>query len=218
MQIDAAREQMVHQQVRAWDVLDPRVLAVLGTVPRERFVPPAYAGLAFADAAIPLGHGEHMLPPKVVGRILQAVAPEPGERALEIGTGSGYLTACLASMCGSVRSIERQTDLAGRARSSLAAAGIRNAEIVEGDAFAAGALGGGTWDIIVLTGSLPVDDSRFREYLALGGRLFVVVGEPPVMEARLVTRVSAEQWSTESLFETVVAPLHGAPRREPFRF
>ncbi len=218
MQVDAAREQMVHQQVRAWDVLDPRVLAVLAAVPRERFVPPAYAGLAFADAAIPLGHGEHMLPPKVVGRILQAVAPEPGERALEVGTGSGYLTACLAAMCGTVRSVERQADLAGRARHNLEGAGVRNAEVVEADAFAEGALGGGTYDVVVLTGSLPVDDPRFRERLALGGRLFVIVGEPPVMEARLVMRISADQWSTESLFETVVAPLQGAARREPFTF
>jgi protein-L-isoaspartate(D-aspartate) O-methyltransferase len=218
MQVDAAREQMVHQQVRAWDVLDPRVLGVLGAVPRERFVPPAYAGLAFADAAIPLGHGEHMLPPKVVGRILQAVSPEAGERALEVGTGSGYLTACLAALCGTVRSIERLADLAGRARGNLEATGVRNAEVVEADAFADGALGGGTYDVVVLTGSLPVDDLRFRERLAVGGRLFVIVGEPPVMEARLVTRISADQWSTESLFETVVAPLHGAARREPFTF
>jgi protein-L-isoaspartate(D-aspartate) O-methyltransferase len=218
MQIDAAREQMVHQQVRAWDVLDPRVLAVLGTVPRERFVPLAYSGLAFADAAIPLGHGEHMLAPKIVGRILQAVAPEPGERALEVGTGSGYLTACLAAMCGTVRSIERQADLAARARANLSAAGVGNAEVVDADAFAEGALGGGTYDIVVLTGSLPVDDRRFQESLALGGRLFVIVGDPPAMDARLVTRVSADQWSSESLFETVVAPLRGAPRRETFRF
>ena len=117
-----------------------------------------------------------------------------------------------------VRTIERQADLAGRARNNLAAAGIRNAEVVEADAFAEGALGGGTYDILVLTGSLPVDDARFREVLALGGRLFVVVGDAPVMEARLVTRVAADQWSSESLFETVIAPLHGAPRREPFRF
>jgi protein-L-isoaspartate(D-aspartate) O-methyltransferase len=218
MQVDAAREQMVHQQVRAWDVLDPRVLEVLGTVPRERFVPPAYVGIAFADAPIPLGHGEHMLPPKVVGRILQAVAPGRGERALEVGTGSGYLTACLAAMCGAVRSIERQADLAARARGNLAAAGVANVEVVEADAFADGALGGGTYDVIILTGSLPVDDPRFRQQLALGGRLFAIVGEPPVMDARLVTRISADQWSTESLFETVVAPLYGAPRHESFTF
>ena len=218
MPVDAAREQMVLQQVRAWDVLDPRVLAALGGLPRERFVPPAYAGLAFADASIPLGHGEHMLLPKIVGRILQAVAAEAGERALEVGTGSGYLTAGLAAMCGAVRSIELHADLAARARASLAATGVVNAEVVEADAFADGALGGGSYDVIVLTGSLPVDDPRFRERLALGGRLFVVVGEPPVMDAWLVTRIAADQWSSESLFETVVAPLRGAARRESFRF
>lgn len=218
MQVDAAREQMVLQQVRAWDVLDPKVLTALGSLPRERFVPAAYAGLAFADAAIPLGHGEHMLPPKLVGRILQAVTPASGERALEVGTGSGYLTAGLATMCGAVRSIERHADLAARARASLAATGVANAEVVEADAFGAGALGGGSYDVIVLTGSLPVDDPRFRERLALGGRLFVIVGEPPVMDARLVTRIAADQWATESLFETWVAPLHGAPRHESFRF
>jgi protein-L-isoaspartate(D-aspartate) O-methyltransferase len=218
MSIESAREQMIHQQIRAWDVLAPRVLELFERVPRERFVPPEYAGVAFADMEIPLGHGERMLAPKLVGRILQAVEAAAGERVLEIGTGSGYLTACLATQAGIVRSLEIHADLAARARANLDAAGCRNAEVIHADAFAPGASGGGTFDVIVLTGSLPEPDERFQHQLAIGGRMFVIVGQPPVMDARLVRRVSESEWSTESLFETVVRPLAGAHRPQSFSF
>lgn len=218
MLTEAAREQMIHQQVRAWDVLDERVLEVLGKVPRERFVPEGYRELAFADAAIPLPHGEKMLAPKIVGRILQALQVEADESVLEIGTGSGFLTACFALQAGAVRSLEIHADLAGAARTRLAALGLGQAEVAAADAFAAGVPGGGSYDAIALTGSLPLYDRRFEQRLAIGGRLFVVVGEPPVMEARLVRRSGENEWTTESLFETVLPPLHGAPRRESFTF
>lgn len=218
MLTEAAREQMIHQQVRAWDVLDERVLEVLAKVPRERFVPEAYRELAFADASIPLPHGERMLAPKVAGRILQALQVAPDESVLEIGTGSGFLTACLALQCGAVRSLELHADLADAARTRLASLGLGHAEVVTADAFAAGTLGGGSYDVIAVTGSLPLYDRRFEQRLAPGGRMFVVVGEAPVMEARLVRRTGESEWMAESLFETVLPPLHGAPRRAPFTF
>jgi protein-L-isoaspartate(D-aspartate) O-methyltransferase len=218
MLTEAAREQMIHQQVRAWDVLDERVLEVLGRVPRERFVPEGYHELAFADTAIPLPHGEKMLAPNVVGRILQAVQVGRDESALEIGTGSGFLTACLAMQAGAVRSIEIHAYLAQGARTRIASLGLGQAELVTGDAFVPGVLGHGSYDAIVLTGSLPVYDPRFEQRLAVGVRLFVVVGELPVMDARLVRRTGESEWMSESLFETVLPPLHGAPRREPFTF
>jgi protein-L-isoaspartate(D-aspartate) O-methyltransferase len=218
MLIEAAREQMINQQVRAWDVLDERVLEVLGRVPRERFVPEGYHELAFADTSIPLAHGEKMLTPKIAGRILQALQVGRHESALEIGTGSGFLTACLAMQAGAIRSVEIHADLAQAARTRIASLGLGQAEIATGDAFVPAVLGNGSYDVIVLTGSLPCYDPRFERRLAIGGRLFVAVGESPVMDARLVRRTGESEWMTESLFETVLPALHGAPRREPFTF
>jgi protein-L-isoaspartate(D-aspartate) O-methyltransferase len=218
MLTEAAREQMIQQQVRAWDVLDPRVLEVLGRVPRERFVPEAYHELAFADAAIPLPHGEKMLAPKIAGRILQALQVERDESVLEVGTGSGFLTACLAMQSGAIRSLEIHADLAQAARTRIASLGLGQAEVAAGDAFVPAVLGHGSYDVVVLTGSLPLYDRRFEQRLAMGGRLFVVVGESPIMEARLVRRTGESEWMSESLFETVLPALHGAPRREPFTF
>ena len=215
---EAAREQMVHQQVRAWEVLDERALEALGKVPREHFVPEAYRDLAFADAAIPLPHGEQMLAPNIVGRVLQALQVRQDESVLEVGTGSGFLTACLALQAGVVRSLEIHADLAVAARTRLAALGFGQAEVVAGDAFATEVLGSATYDVIAVTGSLPLYDRRFEQRLAIGGRLFVVVGEAPAMEARLVRRTGQDEWLAESLFETVLPPLHGAARRERFRF
>jgi len=210
------REQMIEQQVRAWEVLDPRVLDILRAVPRERFVPPGQEFLAFADVDVPLPHGQHMLRPNVVGRALQALEPAERDRVLEVGAGSGFFTACLAKAAAHVRSLEIFPDLAELSRANLAAQGIRNVEVVVADAMREAPQG--TFDVIAVTGSLPVYDRRFEQQLNVGGRLFVVVGEPPVMEARLVRRVSGEAWSTESLFETVIDPLINAPRPEPFRF
>lgn len=218
MQIETAREQMIHQQLRAWHVLDQTVLDTFTRVPREIFVPAAFREVAFADTAIPLGDGDHMLAPKVAGRIVQTVAPRPTDRVLEIGTGSGYLSACLAAQGCSVRSLEIRRDLAEQATQNLRAAGVRNATVEHRDAYAPEALGNGLYETIVLTGSLPARDARFEERLAPGGRLFVVLGTGPVMEASLVTRAADGSLTCTGLFETALKPLVGAPQPPAFRF
>jgi len=211
-----AREQMIEQQVRAWDVLDARVLETLRKVPRETFVSPQHRFLAFADVEIPLPCGQHMLRPSVVGRLLQALALTGSERVLEIGTGSGFVTACLRAGGASVRSLEIFPDLAELARRNIASLGFGEVDVVTQDATR---LESDTrYDAIAITASLPVPDERFQQQLAVGGRLFVVVGEPPVMEARLIRRISEDAWGTESLFETVIDPLVHATRPQGFVF
>ncbi len=202
---EAARRQMIEQQVRTWDVLDPRVLETLATVPREKFVPEAYRAVAFADAAIPIGHGESMLKPALEGRILQALAPARGQRALEIGTGSGYFAACLAHLTGAVDSIEIHADLALRAISAIEGLGISRVNVETADALARDFAE--QYELIAVTGSLPAADRRFERALAIGGRMFAVIGSAPIMEARLVTRTGDETWLSEVLFETFVEPL-----------
>jgi protein-L-isoaspartate(D-aspartate) O-methyltransferase len=211
-----AREQMIEQQVRAWDVLDARVLATLRKVPREAFVPPQRRFLAFADTEIPLPCGQHMLRPSVVGRLLQALALSGGERVLEVGSGSGFVTACLKAAGATVRSLEIFAELAELARSNISSLGMRDVEILTADATR---LDTDTrYDAIAVTASLPVLDDRFQRHLAVGGRLFVVVGVPPVMEARLIRRITEDAWGTESLFETVIDPLAHATRPQGFVF
>ena len=212
-----ARTQMTYQQVRAWSVLPPEVLAIFERLPREGFVPAGWQGAAYGDLAIPLGQGQHMLTPTVVGRILQAVTPRHSDSILEVGTGSGYLTACLALLGRQVHSLEIRPELALQARTHLAAAGIGNATIEEADAF--------TWqpaapayDVVVVTGSLPVYDARFESLLAPGGRLFVVSGDAPTMEARLIRKDSKQQRDVHSLFETVIDPLTHAATIDRFEF
>jgi protein-L-isoaspartate(D-aspartate) O-methyltransferase len=216
MAMEAAREQMIQQQVRAWDVLDTAVLDAMSSVRREWFVPALYAGAAFADTAIPLPAGQHMLPPKLVGRILQAIALTGRERVLEIGTGSGYLTACLASLSRQVTSLEINRDIASMARQSLSRVSTPHIELMVADAFAPGSLSG-QWDAIVLTGSLPVYDPRFAALLSPTGRLFVITGAAPAMQAQLITR-SAQGLQTTALFETVVDPLQHAATPPKFSF
>lgn len=221
MQTAGVREQMLEQQVRAWDVLDERVLEVMRNVPRELFVPERQRFRAYADAEVPLPRGQHMLRPSVAGRFLQALAPQPAESVLEIGTGAGFLTACLARLAARVRSLELFPDLAASARANLAAAGVSNAEVREADALQAAQLrvqAPGQYGAIVLTGSLPLYDERFEPLLAVGGRLLVVVGAPPVMEARLIRRTGADRLTSESLFETVIDPLLNAARAPEFSF
>jgi protein-L-isoaspartate(D-aspartate) O-methyltransferase len=213
---DNAREQMVQQQVRAWDVLDERVLDTFRKVPRELFVPAEHRFLAFADVPVPLPHRQHMLRPNVAGRLLQSLDLSGGERVLEIGAGSGFITACLATAAASVRSIEIFPDLAELARANLAALGVRNAEIVTGDATRLDEPG--SYDAIAVTASIPVYDERFERLLTVGGRLFVVVGDAPVMDACLVRRVAGEAWARESLFETVIDPLINVARPSAFTF
>jgi protein-L-isoaspartate(D-aspartate) O-methyltransferase len=211
-----AREQMIEQQVRAWDVLDARVLETLRKVPREAFVPPQHRFLAFADVEIPLPCGQHMLRPSVAGRLLQAVALTGGERVLEVGTGSGFVTACLRSGGASVRSLELFPELADLARRNVSSLGLRDIDIVAQDATRLDS--DARYDVIAVTASLPIPDERFQRQLAVGGRLFVVVGEPPVMEARLIRRITEDAWGTESLFETVIDPLVHATRPQGFVF
>src|SRR3989454_772375 len=182
-----AREQMIEQQVRAWDVLDERVLAIFRRVPREHFVPQQQRFLAYADAEVPLPHGQHMLRPSVAGRLLQALELTGGERVLEIGAGSGFITACLRAAAAEVRSLEIFPDLADLARGNLSSLGVRDVDILSADAMQLDT--GIRYGAIAVTGSLPVYDERFQRQLEIGGRLFVVVGEPPVMDARLIRRI-----------------------------
>jgi protein-L-isoaspartate(D-aspartate) O-methyltransferase len=216
MQAAEVREQMIEQQVRAWDVLDTRVLEVLRRVPRELFVPEAQRYRAYADVEVPLARGQHMLRPSVAGRLLQAVLPEHAERVLEIGAGSGFVTACLRAMASKVRSLEIFPELAEAAYRNLARLGMRDVEVVEADALQGD--GGARYDVIAVTASLPLYDGRFEDTLTVGGRLFVVVGEPPVMEARLVRRTAENAFATQSLFETVIDPLVNAARPPRFTF
>jgi protein-L-isoaspartate(D-aspartate) O-methyltransferase len=216
MQSVDVREQMIEQQVRAWEVLDERVLEAMRKVPRELFVPPEHLYLAYADVEVQLPCGQRMLRPSVAGRLLQALLPAPGEPVLEVGAGSGFLTACLAALGASVRSLEVFAELAEAARRNLDALGMRDAEVLDADAL--GFESGARYGAIAVTGSLPLYDARFERMLSVGGRLFAVVGEAPVMEARLVRRTAEDAWATESLFETVLDPLVNAPRPPQFTF
>jgi protein-L-isoaspartate(D-aspartate) O-methyltransferase len=214
LDVNAARRQMIEQQVRAWEVLDLKVLEAMERVPREEFAPPAYRELAFADLNVPLGHGQSMLAPKLEGRMLQALELQPDDAVLEVGTGSGYFAACLGVLARAVRSIEIHPDLATAARANLARVGAHNVTVEVADAFALG--DPGRYDAVVLTGSLPLYDARFEQWLAAGGRLFVVVGQGPAMEAQRISRSAPGDLRRESLFETVMDPLvHAA---EPPRF
>lgn len=214
--VEAARRQMVDQQVRAWDVLDDRILDTLVAVPRERFVPPAFRDVAFADAEIPLGHGQVMLAPKVDGRILQAIAPLPNETVLEVGTGSGFLTACLARLAGQVVSIEIHEDLAQGARRVLHDLSIRNVGVEVADACLLDTVD--CYDVVVVTASLPVYDPRYERALRPGGRALLVVGEAPVMQALRVTRTAGNEYLREPVFETNVPAMVGAKRPSRFNF
>jgi protein-L-isoaspartate(D-aspartate) O-methyltransferase len=212
----AARQQMVDQQIRTWEVLDPRVLDVLCAVPREAFVPPAYRELAFADTPIPIGFGQSMLAPVLQGRILQALGLNASDSVLEVGTGTGYLTAALSLLAGSTRSIDIRSEFTAAAGENLRAVSKARVKLETRDAFNGAALG--EYDVIAVTGSLPVYDTRFEQALRIGGRLFVVVGVAPVMDAILVRRVDSTEWIRESLFETVIDPLVNATAPQGFTF
>jgi protein-L-isoaspartate(D-aspartate) O-methyltransferase len=212
----AARQQMVDQQIRTWEVLDPRVLDVLSAVPREAFVPAAYRELAFADTPIPIGFGQSMLAPVLQGRILQALGVGAADSILEVGTGTGYLTACLSALGSSTHSIDIRADFTATAAANLHAVPQARVRLETRDAFNGAPLG--EYDAIAVTGSLPVYDTRFEMALRVGGRLFVVIGVAPVMDAILVRRVDSSEWIRESLFETVIEPLINAPAPEGFVF
>jgi protein-L-isoaspartate(D-aspartate) O-methyltransferase len=212
----AARQQMVDQQIRTWEVLDPRVLDVFAMVPREAFVPPEYRELAFADTPIPIGLGQSMLAPKIQGRILQALSVAGNDSVLEVGSGNGYLAACLSLLGRATRSIDIHPQFTAAAQANLRAVPGASVEFETRDAFASAPLG--EYDAIAVTGSLPVYDARFERSLRLGGRLFAIVGEAPVMDAILVRRVDNAEWIRESLFETVVEPLINATAAQRFVF
>jgi protein-L-isoaspartate(D-aspartate) O-methyltransferase len=216
MQTATASEQMIEQQVRAWEVLDGRVLEAMRKVPRELFVPQSQRYRAYADAEVPLARGQHMLRPSVAGRVLQALLPQSSERVLEIGTGSGFITACLAFLAAHVHTYELYPELAESARTNLTTLGVRTVDVLEADALRMH--GGADYDVIAVTASLPIYDTRFERMLSVGGRLFIVVGEAPAMEARLVTRTAADTWKTQSLFETVIDPLVNSLRPQEFTF
>lgn len=207
-QSEHARFNMIQQQVRPWDVLDDRVLDVMAALPRESFVPDAYQGLAYADIDIPLGGGRAMLAPKLVGRMLQALDVQPVDRVLEIGSGTGYTTACLSRLGGRVIGTESDPDLAAGARERLAALGLGRVEVLDSDGLADPAPGG-SFNVIAVSGSLPSAHPlrMLEDQLAIGGRLFCVIGVDPVMEARLITRVGARDFRREDLFETCCPPL-----------
>jgi len=215
--IENARFFMVEQQIRTWEVLDPVVLDLLMRVHREDFVPAAHRALAFADLEIPLGHGEVMLAPKIEARMLQALALRDTDNVLEVGTGSGYMTALLASLARHVCSVDILPDFTRTAGAALAAAGIRNVTLDTGDA-ARGWDQHGPYDAIVLTGSVPVLPEAFQQSLKPGGRLLAVTGEAPVMQAQLVTRMEGGACRNVTLFETRIPPLKNAlqPRRFVF--
>ena len=216
---EIAQLNMIQQQIRPWDVLDDRVLETLATVPRESFVPDAYRGLAFADIEVPIGHGQSMLPPRIVGRMLQALGVTSHDNVLEIGTGTGYVTACLARLGGQVTGLELYAALADQARANLASLGVDNCEVHSGDGLAA-PVGGGPFDAIAVTGSLPAPEALagLKQQLKPGGRLFAVVGEDPVMEAVLITRLGEDNFRQMMLFETSIPALVNAPRPRQFVF
>lgn len=217
MDIEQARFNMIEQQIRPWEVLDQQVLNLMSNTPREHFVPDAYQGLAFADINVPLGDGETMLPPKIEARMLQALAIQKTESVLEIGTGSGFMTALLAKSAHSVYSMDIRADFLERAGERLAALNIENVSLEATDAL----VDEGRmlpYDVIAVTGSVPVLPEHWKRQLSLGGRLFVVVGQSPVMTAQLITRISANEWRTEDLFETEIPALQGAPKPAGFVF
>jgi len=212
-----ARFNMIEQQIRTWEVLDPVVLAVLDEVPREDFVAESQKGLAFADIELPIGEGQTMLSPKVEGRILQAVSVKKTDKVLLVGTGSGYLTALLATLAHHVHAVEISPALSDVAKSRLQKHNIRNVTLHVGDAvngFAQEA----PYDVIVFTGSLPLRPTAAEKMLNVGGRLFAVIGEMPIMEATLTQRVTEDAFRHEAIFETCLPQLVNAPQADKFAF
>jgi protein-L-isoaspartate(D-aspartate) O-methyltransferase len=205
---EIAKFNMIEQQIRPWEVLDHQVLDVIERLNREDFVDPAYRGLAYADCQIPLSNGGRMLPPTVEGRMLQALLLGAEDRVLEVGSGSGYITACLASLAAQVRSIDADTEISARARENVARLGLDNVEFAQ--ATLAEFDEPDSYDAIAVTASLPAIPQNLEQALKIDGRLFVICGESPVMEAMLVTRVGASEWTRQSLFETDLPRLRQA--------
>jgi protein-L-isoaspartate(D-aspartate) O-methyltransferase len=217
MNLEKARSNMVEQQIRPWEVSDPDVLDLLYNVPREQFVPPQYRVLAFSDLEIPIGEGETMWAPKIEARVLQALGLRRSERVLEVGTGSGFFCALLANRTAHVRSVEIRPALAEFGRRNLQRQGVANITLELGDA-ARGWAAHAPYDVIVLTDSTPVLPVAFCEQLRVGGRLFAVVGEEPVMTAKVLSCTAPGAYHTTELFETVLKPLVNCEQTPRFRF
>ena len=214
--MELARFNMVEQQIRPWDVLDMKVLDLIKKLKREHFVPADKQSLAFMDVEIPLGHEVKMWSPKVEARVLQALNLQPTDRVLEVGTGSGYLTAMMSRLAEHVTSVELIQELSARAARTLAAHHFDNVTLEVGDA--SRGWGKEKFDAIVLTGSVPMPPESFYQMLNVGGRLFAIIGDAPAMHATLVTCVATGVFETTTLFETSVAPLANAPQPERFVF
>ncbi len=215
--IDTMRFNMVEQQIRPWDVLDQRILNLLMRMRREDFVPEAYQGLAFVDMEIPLGEDAVMWPPRLEGRAVQSLDIQPNERVLEVGTGSGFVTALLANLAAEVVSVEIDPERAASAAALLAAHGLTNVQVKVGDAARDWAQDG-SFDAILLTGSVPILPEALLGRLNPGGRLFAIVGEAPIMVAQRVSAVGAEAYHVENLFDTIAPPLRNATTPDAFVF
>lgn len=214
MNLEEARTRMITQQLRTWDVFDNQVLGAVNQSARELFVPKAYYDFAFADMEIPLAYNQYMMTPKVEGRLLQSLALKADETTLEIGTGSGFLTACLSHLAKTIVSIDIISEFTSDARQKLNHLSIKNVELHTKDAFDLNK--NDQFDAIAITGSLPSIDEDLIQMLRPGGRMFVIIGQPPVMEALLITKNTNEEWMQECLFETVVTPLSNTTHHEPF--
>jgi protein-L-isoaspartate(D-aspartate) O-methyltransferase len=215
--IESARYNMVVSQIRIGSVLDDRILELVGRGPRQDFVPDALRNLAFVDMQIPLGHGEVMMAPLVEARLLQELMIKPSDQILEIGTGSGYMTWLLAQLGAKVRSVEIRAEFTPRAAQKLAAHGAHNVELDIGDG-ARGWEKHAPYDVILVTGSLPMLPEEFKKQLTVGGRLIAIVGQSPAMEAQRITRVTETSFDTRGLFETDLPPLQNALSPSAFVF
>ncbi len=215
MNFEIARHNMIEQQIRPWNVIDPVVLDVLEAIPRENYVSDKMKESAFSDVELPIGHDQLMLSPKIEAKILQAVQVQKTDNVLEIGTGSGYMTALLAQLADKVCSVEIHEQLSQQAQEKLTGEGFDNVTFVVADA-ARGFDQNAPYDVIILTGSVPQLPEAYKQSLKKGGRLFAVIGSAPVMEATLITRVSSSQYSTEILFETEIPVLENTTRDKTF--
>ncbi|KQT33169.1 protein-L-isoaspartate O-methyltransferase [Methylophilus sp. Leaf414] len=212
-----ARFNMIEQQIRTWEVLDPKVLATLNSIPREKFVPDAYRGLAFADIEIPLAHDQQMLSPKVEGRFLQALQLQATDKVLLIGAGSGYLAALMAQHAAQVTALEIFPDLCELASQNLSKQGIQNVQVIEADGHS-GLESNAPFDAIVFTASSPVEAEGVRRQLSIGGRMLIVLGKAPVMQATLIQRLAEHSYKQDVLFETSLTEMQNAPQAQAFSF
>ena len=217
MDIEQARLNMIEQQIRTWEVLDQDVLDLLNEIHREEFIPDSYKELSFADTSIPIGHKQTTMTPKVEARLFQSLAIKPDDTVLEIGTGCGYLTTLLAKSAKHVKSIDIFPDFIDAAKDKIAKTGLTNVELESTNAYTLFDQSA-KYDVIVITASLPTIDDRFLDLLNDGGRMFVIIGESPVMEACVITKQNDSTWSQESLFETDLPALIGAEQKETFEF